>query len=77
VDLPGQQNIFVRYELSARFLDRDTGNVLLPYHITGREGHLTMVEAENRALTMIEREIAGTWDAAFSAYLDSLSPQKR
>jgi hypothetical protein len=77
VELPGQENIFVRYELAARFLDRSTGNVLSAYNGSGREGHLTMVEAENRAITMIEREIARDWDAAFSAYLDSLSPQKR
>jgi hypothetical protein len=77
VDLPGQRNKFVRYELDARLLDCRTGNVLLPYTISGREGHLSAPEAENRAITAVEQEIAGTWDPAFSAYLDSLVPRRR
>jgi hypothetical protein len=77
VELPGQQNKFIRYELAAKLLDRVTGNVLLPYTVSGRDGHLTIPEAENRAITTLEREIAGGWDAVFSAYLDSLSPHQR
>jgi hypothetical protein len=77
VDLPGQRNTFVRYELTANLLDRHTGNVLLPYHISGREGHLSLSEAENRAMAAMEQHIAGTWDAALSAYLDSLAPSGR
>jgi hypothetical protein len=72
VELPGQQNKMVRYELVAKFTDRVTGNVLLSYNSTGREGHLTIEEAKNRAITTLEREITAGWDAAFSAYLDSL-----
>jgi hypothetical protein len=72
VDLPGQTNEYVRYVLEANLLDRLTGAVLLPYTISGREGHLTMAEAENRALGSMEKEIAAAWGAAFSAYLDSL-----
>jgi hypothetical protein len=77
VDLPGQQNSFVRYELTANLLDRHTGNVLLPYHISGREGHLSVSEAENRAMAAMEQHITGTWDTALSAYLDSLAPSGR
>jgi hypothetical protein len=77
VDLPGQQNQFVRYELNASLVDRRTGNVLVPYHVSGREGHLTRPEAENRAIAALERHIAETWDAALSAYLDSLMPSRR
>jgi hypothetical protein len=77
VDLPGQDNEYVRYVLEASLLDRRTGAVLLPYTISGREGHLTVQEAENRAIRSIEREIAATWDAVFSAYLDSLTPGDR
>jgi hypothetical protein len=77
VDLPGQQNKFVRYVVDASLVDRRTGNVLLPYTISGREGHLSASEAENRAVAAVEKEIAGTWDRAFSAYLDSLLPEKK
>jgi hypothetical protein len=77
VDLPGQQNQFVRYELSANLVDRHTGNVLVPYHVSGREGHVSRPEAENRAITAMEQHIAGAWSAAFSAYLDSLTPSGR
>ncbi|MDR2376028.1 MAG: LPP20 family lipoprotein [Treponema sp.] len=76
VELPDRQNKFVRYELAAKLLDRVTGNVLLPYTASGREGHLTVSEAENRAIRTLETEISDAWDAAFSAYLDSLVPQK-
>jgi hypothetical protein len=76
VDLPGQQNKYVRYVLNANLLDRRTGNVLLPYTISGREGHLTVSEAENRAVGAIEKEIALSWNTAFSEYLDSLLPGK-
>jgi hypothetical protein len=72
VDLPGQDNKYVRYVLEASLLDRRTGAVLLPYTISGREGHLTVPEAENRALGIIERHIAGDWAAALEGYLDSL-----
>ncbi|MDR1971478.1 MAG: LPP20 family lipoprotein [Treponema sp.] len=77
VDLPGQENSYVRYVLDAGLTDTRTGTVLLPYTISGREGHLTEVEAENRALRAIEQQIARGWEAAFSAYLDSLSAGKR
>ncbi|MDR1445001.1 MAG: LPP20 family lipoprotein [Treponema sp.] len=77
VELPGQENKYVRYVLEADLLDRRTGAVLLPYTVSGREGHLTTAEAENRALGIIEKEIAAAWGAAFSAYLDSLSSGER
>jgi hypothetical protein len=77
VDLPGQSNKYVRYVLEANLLDRRTGAVLLPYTISGREGHLTAAEAENRALGIIERQIAGGWAAAFEGYLDSLLSGKK
>jgi hypothetical protein len=72
VDLPGQSGKYVRYVLEAGLLDRRTGTVLLPYTISGREGHLTIPEAENRALGLIERQIAGGWADALGGYLDSL-----
>jgi hypothetical protein len=77
VDLPGQGGKYVRYVLEAGLLDRRTGAVLLPYTISGREGHLTVPEAENRALGVIERRIAGEWTAALEDYMDSLLSEKK
>ncbi|MDR3249186.1 MAG: LPP20 family lipoprotein [Treponema sp.] len=77
VELLEQTNKYIRYTMNANLVDRVTENVLLPYTVTGREGHLTVAEAENRVITAIEKEIAGAWDNAFSAYLDSLLPAKK
>jgi hypothetical protein len=77
VELPEQTNKYIRYTMNAGLVDRVTKNVLLPYTVTDREGHLTVAEAENRVITAIEKGIAGAWDNAFSAYLDSLLPVKK
>ncbi|MCL2373764.1 MAG: hypothetical protein FWC65_00790, partial [Treponema sp.] len=57
VDLPGQPNQFVRYELIAALVDTAGGNASLFAHpaMVGREGHLTMSEAEERAFRAAER----------------------
>ncbi|MDR0997663.1 MAG: LPP20 family lipoprotein, partial [Treponema sp.] len=54
VDLPNQQNKFVRYVVDANLTATATGVILLPYNINGREGHLNIPEAENRAVTAAE-----------------------
>ncbi|MDR2185760.1 MAG: LPP20 family lipoprotein [Treponema sp.] len=72
VDLQKSDSVYVRYVLEANLTDRRTGAVLLPYTVSGREGHLSQAEAENRALGGVEKEIAGAWAAALTGYLDSL-----
>jgi hypothetical protein len=58
VQLANQQNIFVRYEISANLMDIKSKQGLLPvYSINGREGHITLSEAENRAIAAAERRI--------------------
>jgi hypothetical protein len=71
-DFQKSDSVYVRYVLEAGLVDRRTGAVLLPYTFSGREGHLTLAEAENRALGTVEKEIAGGWAAALAGYLDSL-----
>jgi len=77
--IPGQPNQFVRFELSAALEDAAGGNAALFAHppITGREGHLTLPEAEERALRAAERRIAAEFDPAFRAYLDALMTVQR
>jgi hypothetical protein len=77
VDLPNQPNKFVRYTLDANLTDTGTGNILLPYNINGREGHLTQTEAENRAVAAAERKINETYGAILSEYLSTLLPANK
>ena len=54
----GTQNVFVRYTVSARFIDTGTRQEIIPvYSINDREGHLDLQRAQNRAITAAERII--------------------
>jgi hypothetical protein len=67
--LPQNPNQFVRYVIDARLQDRATGQILFAYNINGREGHVSTVEAENRALRAAEARIGESFAAAFADYL--------
>jgi hypothetical protein len=71
VDLPNQQNKFVRYTIEAMLTDSVTGGVLFPYTVSGREGHISVTEAENRAIAAAERKIKGEYGKLLASYLDS------
>jgi hypothetical protein len=77
VDLPNQANKFVRYTVDANLTDTTTGNILLPYTITGRAGHLTLPEAENRAVADAAKKIGETYGSTLSDYLSALLPSHR
>jgi hypothetical protein len=77
VDLQKSDSVYVRYTLEANLVDRRTGAVLLPYTVSGREGHVSAAEAENRALGDAEKQIAGIWAGVFTDYLDSLLSEKK
>jgi hypothetical protein len=77
VDLPNQQNKFVRYVVDANLIDTASGSILLPYNINGREGHLTVLEAENRAATAAEKKVGAEYGNALKTYLDGLLPLKK
>jgi hypothetical protein len=77
VDLQKSDSVYVRYVLEANLVDRHTGAALLPYTISGREGHISMAEAENRVLGSVEKQIAGGWTPALAGYLDSLLSGKK
>jgi hypothetical protein len=77
VDLPNQSNKFVRYAVDAQLTDQETASILLPYNIGGRSGHLTVVEAENRAYSDAVRSINETYGDRLSAYLAALVPEKK
>jgi hypothetical protein len=73
VELPGNSNKFVRYIVSGKLIEVKTGNEIFPFTISGREGHLSQSEAENRALRVIDQKIRDDFAAEFAAYLERLS----
>ncbi|MDR0624820.1 MAG: LPP20 family lipoprotein [Treponema sp.] len=77
VDLPNQSNKFVRYVVDAKLTDQETASILLPYNISGRSGHLTAAEAENRAYSDAVRSINENYRDRLSAYLAALLPEKK
>ena len=76
VQLPNQANKFVRYVLDGNFVDTATGQVLFPYNVNGREGHLSISEAETRALRAAETKIKEDYAQTLSSFLAQLIPQK-
>jgi hypothetical protein len=77
VPLPNQgTNKFIRYLIDGDFVDTSTGDILFPYSINGREGHLSFPEAEIRALGAAEKKIREDYIDALSAYLYRLIPKK-
>lgn len=75
VVLANQTNKFVRYLVDARLTDTTLETVLLPFTLSGREGHGTAIEAENRALRVAEQKIKEEYAKAFSSYLVQLSSE--
>jgi hypothetical protein len=76
VQLPNQQNKFARYVVDANLTDTAGGVVLLPYNINGREGHLNLSEAENRAVATAEKKINEGYGGILADYLSTLLPKK-
>jgi hypothetical protein len=77
VNLPNQQNKFIRYVIDANLIDTRDSSVLLPFNITGREGHLSLSEAENRAVVAAEKKINDAYSTLLSNYLASLLPNTK
>jgi hypothetical protein len=77
VELANQNNKFVRYVVDANLKDTRSNAVLLPYNINGREGHLTIAEAENRAVVAAEKKIQEAYGTLLQDYLSTLLPPRR
>jgi hypothetical protein len=76
VQLPNQNNKFVRYVLDSNFVDTAAGQTLFPYNVNGREGHLSLSEAEARALRAAEAKIKDDYGKTLSSFLAQLIPSK-
>ncbi len=66
------KNQFVRYTLTAALRDVMKNTVLVPYSVSGREGHLTSAEAKQRAVRTAEQQIQKTFADSFQIYFDAL-----
>jgi hypothetical protein len=74
--LSGNPNKFVRYIVDVRLTDSKTGTVLLPFSISGREGHTSVPEAENRAIRAAEQSIKDQYAKDFGGLLARLTSKK-
>jgi hypothetical protein len=76
-DLPNQQNKYVRFTVDANLTDTvENNSVLFPFNVSGREGHVNMPEAENRALREAERRIGEGYPSALKGYLAEMLPRR-
>jgi hypothetical protein len=76
-DLPDQRNKYVRFTVDANLTDTVEGDsVLFPFNKTGREGHINIPEAENRALREAEKRIEEDYPPALAGYLAELLPSR-
>ncbi|MDR2304096.1 MAG: LPP20 family lipoprotein [Treponema sp.] len=75
VEFPGQTNKFVRYNIDANLADN--GTVLLPWNIQDRSGHVSVEQAENRAISAAEKKIGDSYGEELARYLSSLLPEKK
>jgi hypothetical protein len=68
-DLPANPSKFMRYTVNASLVEKSTSQVLFPYNLSGREGSVSVSEAQNRTLRVIEQKVKDTYAAAFQEYM--------
>ncbi len=68
-ELPKNPNKFARYQVESRLTDAQNATSVLPWTISGREGHATLPEAEHRAVRAAEKKIQTEFGAVFSEFL--------
>jgi len=76
VELINQPNKFVRYQIEARLTDTTKNTTLLPYTVSGREGHITLVEAEQRALRVSEEKVRDDFGRQFRLFLSTIGSRR-
>jgi len=76
ITYPGNTFKFCGYTISANLIERSTGSVLLPFSVSGREGHSTYEAAQTRVLAVMEKTIDESYPVLFREYLAALLPQK-
>ncbi|MDR3160482.1 MAG: LPP20 family lipoprotein [Spirochaetaceae bacterium] len=69
-------NKFIRYLIDGNLIDTSSGEVLFPYNVNDREGHLSIPEAEERAFRAAEGRIKNEYGGTLSAFLARLIPNR-
>jgi hypothetical protein len=62
---------YIRYTLDAPLAERVSGTTVLPFSLTGREGHVTASQAQQRALVKIEDLVKTDYESAVENLLAS------
>jgi len=75
ITYPGNTFKFCGYTIGANLIESSTGSVLLPFSVSGREGHSTYEAAKTRVLVVMERTINESYPVLFREYLAALLPQ--
>ena len=76
LEYPGNLHKFARFELKANFIDTCLKKLLLPYNFIVRQGHITQIEADNRAYLAAERKIEEEYTMLLNDLLFSVMLQK-
>jgi len=72
VEITNNSNRFTRITLNSNLVDTSNNTVLLPWSYTDRHGHLTLVEAENRAYIAAENRIKTEFNDVLTAFLSQM-----
>ena len=67
-------NKYSRIEVNARLVDTADDATLVPWNFNGREGHVNLAEAENRAIRFAENKIKDEYGTVLQNYLSTLLP---
>jgi hypothetical protein len=70
-NLQGNQYQFCRYNVDAYLMDTSNDSRLAPYHISGREGHTAMNEAEIRAINSAAKKIDSEFGQIFDNFFST------
>jgi hypothetical protein len=70
-DFAGGTFIYTRFVIDANLTDKTTGTVLFPFNITGRSGHSTQQQADERAIQDAVKQIQSDYGNALARYLRS------
>lgn len=66
----GSEYQYVRYKFLSEFAANDDGTILFPFESSGREGHVSEIQAKNRSIQKICTKIDEEFSMAVENFLD-------
>jgi hypothetical protein len=70
-NVPGNRFQFCRYNVDAYLTDTTNNSRMVPFNISGREGHTVMSEAEERAVKSAAKKIDEEYGQVFNNYFST------